>query len=100
MRRLPRLFASFALGAACGSPPSGEDAGHDAGRDAGCTLPSDFPPDASSAERDTVCQCHETPFFHCLVEGGPRCSSWVCFPQKTADGGYDIQSDGGVVCLC
>jgi hypothetical protein len=99
-RLLPRMFASVALGTGCGGMPSGTDAGRDAGHDAGCMLPSDFPPDASQAERDTVCQCVETPFFHCPVEGGPRCASWVCFPQRAADGGYNFQDDGGVVCLC
>jgi hypothetical protein len=95
MRRLlPRFFASVALG--CGSAPSGTDAG----QDAGCRLPSDFPSDASYAEVDTVCSCRETSTFHCLVEGGPRCASWVCFPQKSADGGYNVAPDGGVVCLC
>jgi hypothetical protein len=90
--RLPRFFASLALSACSGGVPNVMDSG--------CKLPSDFPPDASQGEVDTVCECRETQYFHCLVEGGPRCQSWVCFPQKTSDGGYVATGDGGVVCLC
>jgi hypothetical protein len=93
-RLLPRFVACVTLGG-CGGAT-----GTDGGVDAGCQLPSDFPPDASQSEVVTVCECRETQYFHCLVEGGPRCDSWLCFPTKTADGGYQPAPDGGVACLC
>jgi hypothetical protein len=89
--RLPRVLTAFVLGGCSPAPPV---------VDAGCTLPSDFPPDASSFERDTACECRPNAFFHCFVEGGPRCESWACFPRKTQDAGYQAAADGGVVCLC
>ena len=81
------------------------DAGqHDAGpQDAGsdpCPLPSDFPRDAGIFV-EFVCECADISVAHCPEEGGPRCSSWYCFPEKTADGGYDwLPGDAGVSCLC
>jgi hypothetical protein len=99
MRRLfPRVLTALTFG--CSGTPSPPDAGADAGHDAGCALPSDFPPDASQADVDSVCGCEENPFFHCFVEGGPRCATWECYPQKSQDGGYNGLPDGGVVCLC
>jgi hypothetical protein len=96
-RLLPRFVTSLAL-SACGQMMPGSDAGVDSG----CRLPADFPPDASQAEIDNVCECHESSFvqFHCYVEGGPRCDSWLCLPSKGADGGYAYESDGGVACFC
>jgi hypothetical protein len=93
--KLPRLFAAWAL-SAC-SPPGG---GGDAGRDAGCTLPTDFPADASTELRQGVCECFENAFYHCYVEGGPRCDDWFCNPKKSSDGGYVTSADGGTLCLC
>jgi hypothetical protein len=90
--RLPRVLTAFVLGGSCAAPPATPDAG--------CMPPTDFPPDASSVDRDALCECQPTQFFHCQVEGGPRCASWSCFPQKTADGGYQAEPDGGIVCLC
>ena len=57
LRQLPRFVASVALGACSGGMPSGNDGG----MDSGCT-PSDFPADASTAEYDNVCYCHESSF--------------------------------------
>jgi hypothetical protein len=95
---LPRVLAALALGGCSGVVPS-HDAGSDGG-DGGCRPPSDFPPDASRSDYDSVCSCAPNPFFHCFEEGGPRCGSWSCFPRETADGGYQAGADGGVVCLC
>jgi hypothetical protein len=102
-RLLPRVLTAVTFG--CSGTPASPDAGFDAGvpdggQDAGCTLPSDFPPDASQADIDSVCDCEPNPFFHCFVEGGPRCASWQCYPQSSSDGGYSELPDGGVVCLC
>lgn len=91
LKPLPRLFALLTVSGCSGMPAA------DGGT---CSPPSDFPPDASKYDRDTVCGCAKNPFFHCYQEGGPRCDSWSCFPKKTQDGGYDTRPDGGTLCLC
>ena len=106
-----------------GVDAGGVDAGlRDGGTDGGCLLPSDFPPDASNYEISAVCNCVESSFSRCHEEGGPRCSSWGCYPGKspdggyvymfyparyadggyvrTADGGYDYSVDAGISCVC
>ena len=102
------MLAVVALSSAGCSPVSGNDgggdggadAGRDAGADAGCVLPSDFPPDSGAFLIDAVCNCPKVSAFHCYEEGGPRCLSWACYPQASADGGYVYTADGGTQCLC
>ena len=92
--------------AGCSPAPAGKDAGADSGTDAGsdggpgCILPSDFPPDAGAFLIDAVCNCPHVSLFHCYEEGGPRCFSWACYPEASADGGYVSLADGGLQCLC
>jgi hypothetical protein len=97
MAKLPRVLTVVALSSAGCSPMPPT---HDAGVDAGCTVPSDFPADASASVRDAVCNCPHSTAYHCYEEGGPRCFSWSCYPQATPDGGYVNLTDGGVQCLC